>query len=70
MERKVNAAPTTTPSRINRRTILKGAAASAAATTFGAVSKRSTFAAPAFLQGSTIILGVDQRRRAKDPAVA
>lgn len=41
--------------RIGRRTLLKGAAAGAAATTLGAVSKRSSFAAPAYLQGSTII---------------
>jgi multiple sugar transport system substrate-binding protein len=48
----------TTPSRIDRRTILKGAAAGVAASTLGIVSKRSTFAAPAFLQGSTVILAV------------
>jgi multiple sugar transport system substrate-binding protein len=44
--------------RVDRRTLLKGAAAGAAASTLGAVSKRSTFAAPAFLQGSTIVLAV------------
>ena len=60
MERKVNAASTTTPSRINRRTILKGAAAGAAATTLGAISKRSTFAAPAFLQAPTIVFALGQ----------
>jgi multiple sugar transport system substrate-binding protein len=48
----------TTPSRIDRRTILKGAAAGVAASTLGTVSKRSTFAAPAFLQGGAIVLGV------------
>ena len=49
----------TMPSRIDRRTILKGAAAGVAATTLGTVSKRSTFAAPAFLQGTTIVFGAD-----------
>jgi multiple sugar transport system substrate-binding protein len=42
--------------KLHRRTLLKGAAAGAAATTLGAVSKRSTFAAPAFLQGSSFVL--------------
>jgi multiple sugar transport system substrate-binding protein len=58
MKQKVNDAASTTLSRINRRTILRGAAASAAATTLGTVSKRSTFAAPAFLQGTTIVFAV------------
>src|SRR5215217_4374626 len=57
MESKVKSNPSM-PSRIDRRTIFKGAAAGVAATTLGTVSKRSTFASPAFLQGSTIILGV------------
>src|SRR5918995_1865501 len=57
MESKVTSR-STTPSRIDRRTILKGAATGVAATTLGTVSKRSTFAAPAFLQGGTIVLGV------------
>ncbi len=54
----------TMASRIDRRTILKGAAAGVAATTLGTVSKRSTFAAPAFLQGTTIVFAVHDRRRA------
>ena len=43
---------------LDRRTLLKGAAAGAAATSLGAVSKRSTFAAPAFLQGTTIVFAL------------
>src|SRR5688572_24456630 len=43
------------PSPINRRGLLKGAAAGAAATTLTSLSRRSTFAAPAFLQGTTIV---------------
>ena len=47
---------TSTPSsRIDRRTLLKGAGAGAAAAGLGLASKRSTFAAPAFLQGTTIV---------------
>ncbi len=38
-------------STINRRTLLKGSAAAAAATGVTVASKRSSFAAPAFLQG-------------------
>src|SRR5215213_5366399 len=57
METEITSNPTVA-SRINRRNILKGAAAGVAATTLGPISKRSTFAAPAFLQGSTIVLGV------------
>jgi len=45
-------------SRLARRTLLKGAAAGMAATSLGAVSKRSAFATPAFLQGTTIILSI------------
>jgi hypothetical protein len=41
----------TTLSRIDRRTIFDGAAAGVAASTLGTVSKRSTFAVPAYLQG-------------------
>jgi multiple sugar transport system substrate-binding protein len=43
---------------IDRRTMLKGAAAGVAATGLTALSKQSTFGAPAFLQGSTIVLAV------------
>ena len=57
MESKVTSRPTT-PSRIDRRTILKGAAAGVAATTLGTVSKRSTFATPAYLQGSTFVFAL------------
>src|SRR5215204_2765523 len=57
MKTRITSNPTVT-SRIDRRTILKGAAAGVAATTLGTVSKRSTIAAPAFLQGSTVILAV------------
>jgi multiple sugar transport system substrate-binding protein len=46
------------PSRIDRRSLLKGAAAGAAATALTTVSKRSTFALPAYLQGTTIVLSV------------
>jgi multiple sugar transport system substrate-binding protein len=45
-------------SRFDRRTVLKVAGAGVAATTLDTVSKRSTFAAPAILQGGTIVLGV------------
>lgn len=45
----------TTQSRINRRGLIKGAAAGIAATSIGLASKRSTFAAPAYLQGSTLV---------------
>jgi len=55
---KLEKAEPTSASRIDRRTVLKGAAAGVAGTTLGAVSKRSTFAAPAFLQGSTVIFGL------------
>ena len=65
---KLKEANPTMPSRIDRRTILKGAAAGVAATTLGTVSKRSTFAAPAFLQGTTIVFAVADRPRATDPA--
>ncbi|MDF3043339.1 MAG: hypothetical protein K0Q71_6045 [Thermomicrobiales bacterium] len=41
--------------RIDRRTVLKGTAAGVAATGLGSISKRSSFAAPAFLQGTTIV---------------
>ena len=58
MESKVKESNPTTQSRIDRRTILKGAAAGVAATTLGPVSKRSTFAAPAYLQGSTIVFAL------------
>jgi hypothetical protein len=58
MESKVKEANPTTKSRIDRRTILKGAAAGVAATTLGTVSKRSTFATPAYLQGSTFVFAL------------
>src|SRR3954470_1438900 len=58
MESKIKEANPTTVSRIDRRTILKGAAASVAATTLGTVSKRSTFATPAYLQGSTFVFAI------------
>ena len=58
MEPKVSGSTLTMPSRIDRRTILKGAAAGVATTTLGAVSKRSTFAAPAFHQGASFVLAV------------
>lgn len=52
--------PAATPrSRFDRRSLLKGAAGIAAATT-GAASKRSAFAAPAFLQGSTVVFALGQ----------
>jgi multiple sugar transport system substrate-binding protein len=44
--------------RLNRRTLLRGAAATGAAVTLGGVAKRSTFAAPAFLQGTTIVFAM------------
>jgi multiple sugar transport system substrate-binding protein len=44
--------------RIDRRTVLKGTAAGIAATGLGSLAKRSTFAAPAFHQGTTIVLAV------------
>jgi multiple sugar transport system substrate-binding protein len=49
---------TSAVSRIDRRTLLKGATAGVAATSLGAVSKRSTFAAPAFLQGTTFVFAL------------
>lgn len=52
--------PAATPrSRFDRRSLLKGAAGIAATTT-GAASKRSAFAAPAFLQGSTVVFALGQ----------
>jgi multiple sugar transport system substrate-binding protein len=57
METKITSNPTVA-SRIDRRTILKGAAVGVAATTLGTVSKRSTFAAPAFLQGTTLVFAL------------
>src|SRR4051794_26407589 len=57
MESKVKSNPTM-QSRIDRRTILKGAAAGVTAMTLGPVSKRSTFAAPAFLQGTTLVFAL------------
>src|SRR5215211_8910755 len=58
METEITSNPTVA-SRINRRNILKGAAAGVAATTLGPISKRSTFAAPAFLQGTTIVFAAN-----------
>jgi multiple sugar transport system substrate-binding protein len=55
---KLKEASPTIPSRFDRRTILKSAGAGVAATALGTVSKRSTFAAPAFLQGTTIVFAV------------
>ena len=55
---RVNGTAPTTLSRFDRRTILKGASAGAAAATLSAVSKRSTFAAPAFHQSTTIVFAV------------
>lgn len=51
---------TTTPSvaPINRRTLLKGAIAGAAAASVGVASKRSTFAAPAYLQSTNIVFAI------------
>jgi multiple sugar transport system substrate-binding protein len=48
----------TSTSRIDRRNLLKGAAAGAAATALGGVSKRSTFAAPAFLQSTNLVFAI------------
>jgi multiple sugar transport system substrate-binding protein len=48
----------TTPAKLDRRSVLKGAAAGVAATALAPVSKRSTFAAPAFLQGTTIVFAL------------
>jgi multiple sugar transport system substrate-binding protein len=52
-----NSTPATS-SRIDRRTLLKGAGAGVAAAGLGVASKRSAFAAPAFLQGSTIVFAL------------
>jgi len=57
MEETMESNPTVA-SRIDRRTVLKGAAAGVAATTLGPVSKRSTFAAPAFLQGTNLVFAL------------
>jgi multiple sugar transport system substrate-binding protein len=62
---KLKEASPTLASRIDRRTVLKGAAAGVVATTLDSVSKRSTFAAPAFLQGSTVIFGLTSEDAAK-----
>jgi multiple sugar transport system substrate-binding protein len=64
LKTKITTNPTVS-ARIDRRTILKGATAGVAATTLGTVSKRSTFAAPAVLQGSTIIFGLTSDDAAK-----
>src|SRR5215211_7253224 len=65
MESKLKEANPTSALQIDRRTILKGAAAGVAATTLGPISKRSTFASPAFLQGSTVIFGLTSPDAAK-----
>ena len=58
MKPEVTVSSPTSSSRIDRRTLLKGAAAGVAATSLGVASKRSTFAAPAFLQGSSFVFAV------------
>ncbi len=58
MDAEVTQPAAESKTRINRRTLLKGAAAGAAASTLGGASKRSSFAAPAFLQGSTIVFAL------------
>jgi len=45
----------TTRTRIDRRNLIKGAAAGIAATSIGLASKRSTFAAPAYLQSTNLV---------------
>ena len=60
----------TATTRIDRRTILKGAAASVAAAGIGSMSKRSTYAVPAFHQATTIVLAVTSDDATKDPATA
>ena len=58
MKSNVTASTSTARSRIDRRTLVKSTAAGVAATSLGAVSKRSSFAAPAYLQGTTIVFAV------------
>jgi multiple sugar transport system substrate-binding protein len=58
MKRETPVSSPTTPAKLDRRSVLKGAAAGVAATALGPVSKRSTFAAPAFLQGTTIVFAL------------
>src|SRR5688572_15066822 len=48
----------TSTSRLHRRHLLKGAAAGVAATALGGASKRSTFAAPAFLQSTNLVFAI------------
>jgi multiple sugar transport system substrate-binding protein len=48
----------TISSGVDRRTLFKGVAAGVAATGLGGVSKRSSFAAPAFLQGTSFVLAI------------
>lgn len=56
MGNAANDSTVTSAAILDRRALLKGAAAGAAATAVGAASKRSAFAAPAFLQGASFVL--------------
>jgi multiple sugar transport system substrate-binding protein len=58
MKSKLRTSAATMRSRVDRRTLLKGVAAGVTATSLGTVSKRSSFAAPAFLQGTEFVLAV------------
>ncbi|MBA2596797.1 MAG: extracellular solute-binding protein [Chloroflexota bacterium] len=58
MASEVKGTSPTPSSRFDRRTVLKSAAAGVAATSLATVSKRSTFAAPAFHQSTTIVFAV------------
>ena len=58
MKRETTVSTSTRPVNLDRRSVLKGAAAGVAATALAPVSKRSTFAAPAFLQGTTIVFAL------------
>src|SRR5215212_288000 len=44
--------------RLHRRNLLKGTAAGIAATALGGASRRSTFAAPAFLQSTNLVFAI------------
>lgn len=55
MDGEITTSTAKAPHRLNRRSLVKGVAGGVAAAGLGAASKRSTFAAPAYLQGSTIV---------------
>jgi multiple sugar transport system substrate-binding protein len=58
MDSEVTISTADVPNRLNRRSLVKGVAGGVAAAGLGAASKRSSFAAPAFHQGTTIVFAL------------